>query len=69
MKKMFLILSVVCSVMLCSCGNNNKWEYENGIEKIGYIEFDGHEYVRYHNYNQGSITHSPKCPCLEIYKK
>lgn len=68
MKKIFLVLSVVFSVLLCSCGNN-KWEYENGIEKIGYIEFDGHEYVRYHNYNQGSITHSPKCPCLEIYKK
>ena len=60
MKKMFVILSVVFSVMLCSCGNN---------EKVSYIEFDGHEYVRYSKGYRGSMCHSPKCPCLEIYKK
>ena len=70
MKKMFVILSVVFSMVLCSCGNNNeKEEYNRRLNNMSYIEFDGHEYVRYHNYNQGSITHSPKCPCLKIYKK
>jgi uncharacterized lipoprotein YehR (DUF1307 family) len=67
MKKMFVILSVVFSVMLCSCGkeeDNSKYN-----DNMSYIEFDGHEYVRYFNGYRGSMCHSPKCPCLEIYKK
>ena len=70
MKKMFVILSVVFSVMLCSCGNNGKEEDNSKYnDNMSYIEFDGHEYVRYSKCYQGSICHSPKCPCLEIYKK
>ena len=71
MKKMFVILSVVFSVMLCSCGNDNNNEQEkyNRI-KMTYIEFDGHEYVHYVNgFYRASLCHSPKCPCLENYKK
>lgn len=68
MKKMFVILSVV--MMLCSCGNNNeKEEYNSILNNMSYIEFDGHEYVRYFNGYRGSMCHSPKCPCLEVYKK
>lgn len=64
---MFFILSVVFSMALCSCGNNNEQEFKN----MSYIEFDGHEYVRYFNVylGCGSMCHSPKCPCLEVYKK
>ena len=70
MKKMFIILSVVFSMVLCSCGNNNeKEDYNSRLNNMSYIEFDGHEYVRYFNGYRGSMCHSPKCPCLEIYKK
>lgn len=71
MKKIFLVLSVVFSVLLCSCGNDNneQEEYNSRFKNMSYIEFDGHEYVRYFNGYRGSMCHSPKCPCLEIYKK
>ena len=36
-----------------------------------YIEFDGHEYVFYRSNRgrKGSMCHSPKCKCLNEYKK
>ena len=34
-----------------------------------YIEFDGHEYVYYRGGHKGSMCHSPKCKCLNEYKK
>ena len=34
-----------------------------------YIEFDGHEYVYYRSRRKGSMCHSPKCECLNEYKK
>ena len=37
--------------------------------EIKYVEFDGHEYVRYFNGYRGSMCHSPKCQCLTEYKK
>ena len=38
---------------------------------IQYIEFDGHQFIRYYCggvHGGGSLCHSPKCPCLEQYK-
>ena len=29
-----------------------------------YVTFDGHEYVRYIEYNRGGIAHSPRCHCM-----
>ena len=46
-------------------------ELERG-ESMEYINFDGHEYVRYRsgmgNCSVGGIAHSPKCPCGNISK-
>ena len=36
---------------------------------IRYVEFDDHEYVYYHTIYKGSMCHSPKCKCLNEYKK
>lgn len=45
-----------------------------GSEQMEYVNFDGHEYVRYvylHGSNCaiGGIAHSPKCNCLVQEKK
>ena len=76
MKKILIFLGIItCFISSCNkpaykevdgriitiLGNNNIY--------IDYIEFDGHEYVRYLNGHRGSICHSPKCPCLKEYKK
>lgn len=34
------------------------------VGNITYVEFDGHQYVKYSNGYHGSICHSPNCPCL-----
>ena len=78
MKKFVFILGIVLSCVLSSCGNNPIYKEVDGrkIEVmnsngyiIRYIEFDGHEYVKYSRGNRGSICHSPKCHCLNEYKK
>lgn len=42
------------------------------FEEMEYINFDGHEYVKYRkgdgNCSIGGIAHSPKCPCGNISK-
>ena len=42
---------------------------DNNTLSMDYVEFDGHEYVRYYNGYRGSMCHSPKCHCLTEYKK
>lgn len=66
----------VCG-MLQSCSDPNYKEVDGRKVKIldnntlamEYVEFDGHEYVRYYNGYRGSMCHSPKCHCLTEYKK
>lgn len=80
MKRILFVLGIV----FCSCGIFTSYIYtepeykERDGRKIeviedgytfDYVEFDGHEYVRYYNGYRGSVCHSPKCPCLIEYKK
>lgn len=71
MKKILFILCVV--ILFTGCDNcclesrqAEKLErvYIEGVGRITYVEFDNHQYVRYENGYQGSICHSPNCPCL-----
>ena len=31
--------------------------------QVKYLEFDGHQYVKYTDGYRGGLCHSPKCPC------
>ena len=80
MKKLLIIYGTVALIlfgvgvcgMLQSCSNPNYKEVDGRKVEIlndnnstmKYIEFDGHEYVRYSNGYHGSMCHSPKCHCL-----
>ena len=74
MKKL-LILSLCCG-LFCSCVEREFKEVDgrkveiidNNSLEMDYVEFDGHEYVRYYNGYRGSMCHSPKCSCLNEYK-
>jgi hypothetical protein len=76
MKKIFLVLSVIC-FGLCSCHEPvYKVDGDRQIEVVPstsiqfeYIEFDGHEYLKYYTRNRGSVCHSPKCHCLTDSKE
>lgn len=72
-----LILSLCCG-LFCSCverefkkvdGRQVEIINENSPYIIRYVEFDGHEYTYFARGNQGSLCHSPKCHCLNEYKK
>lgn len=76
MKKILVVLGIsLCT--LTSCVETQYKEVdgrkvevlENDNFTMTYVEFDGHEYVRYYNGYRGSICHSPKCHCLIDYKK
>lgn len=85
MKKLLIVYSTVALIlfgvgvcgMLQSCSEPNYKEVDgrqveildNNTLTMQYIEFDGHEYVRYYNGYRGSMCHSPKCHCLTEYKK
>jgi hypothetical protein len=85
MKKLLIVYSFVALIlfgvgvcgMLQSCSEPNYKEVdgrkvqiiENNSLEMDYVEFDGHEYVRYYNGYRGSMCHSPKCHCLTGYKK
>ena len=48
-------------------GRKKKKKRENASDISSccdYVTFDGHEYVRYIEYNRGGIAHSPKCHCM-----
>lgn len=73
-----ILFSVGVCGMLQSCSEPNYKEVDgrkieiitSSIDtEIKYVEFDGHEYVRYFNGYRGSMCHSPKCHCLIEYKK
>ena len=76
MKKLFVILGIVLG--LSSCVSTIEYKHTDdgrnvqvvdNTHNIRYIEFDGHEYVYYQGGHRGSICHSPKCKCLNEYKK
>ena len=78
MKKISLFLIMITCLIISSCYEPTTYKEVDGRKVIildnnnlymEYIEFDGHEYVGYFNGYQGSICHSPKCPCLKEYKK
>ena len=80
MKKLLIIYGTVALIlfgvgvcgMLQSCSDPNYKEVdgrkvevlENDNFTMTYVEFDGHEYVKYFNGYRGSMCHSPKCHCL-----
>ena len=77
MKKILIVLGILLCT-LTSCVDKPVYKevdgrqveiINNDTRHIRYIEFDGHEYVRYYNGYRGSMCHSPKCPCLNEYKK
>lgn len=43
--------------------------FVKGVGNVKYVEFDGHQYVKWSDGYKGSICHSPNCPCLQEYKK
>lgn len=77
MKKILLFLGIITCFIISSCDQPVYKEVDgrkvkiidNNNSDMEYIEFDGHEYVEYVNGYHGSICHSPKCPCLNEYKK
>lgn len=72
-----ILFSVGVCGMLQSCSSPNYKEVDgrkveildNNTLSMDYVEYDGHEYVRYYNGYRGSMCHSPKCHCLTEYKK
>jgi hypothetical protein len=77
MKKNLIFLGII-TCFISSCNepayketDNRKVEIitSDNFREIKYVEFDGHEYVRFFNGHRGSLCHSPKCPCLKEYKK
>ena len=78
MKKVFLIFGISFCTLLCSCIENEYKEVDGKRIKvlkpridldIKYVEFDGHEYVYLECGHGRSLCHSPKCKCLDEYKK
>ena len=76
MKKLFVILGIVLGLSSCAqCIEYKKTDDGRNVQVVGsaynirYIEFDEHEYVYYQGGHRGSICHSPKCKCLNEYKK
>ena len=74
MKKILIFLGII-TCFISSCNKPVYKEVDGRKVKIinynslEYVEFDGHEYVRYYNGYHGSMCHSPKCHCLNEYKK
>ena len=80
MKKILLFLGIITCFIISSCEETVYKEVDgrkvqiidnnsfSSLEVV-YVEFDGHEYVKYINGYHGSMCHSPKCPCLNEYKK
>lgn len=71
-----LVAGIVCGLLISGCGAESA-ELEpiaeprelRGSESMEYVNFDGHEYVKYtylrgSNCSIGGIAHSPKCHCI-----
>ena len=73
MKKILILLFVIVVCLILSCVPEKKDKYEKDAKlryyEIEYVNFDGHQYVVYKKMHGGSLCHSPKCQCLEKYKK
>lgn len=76
--KKFIFGLVIAIVAVCftSCEVPSKnssviesASFVNGVGYVTYVEFDGHQYVKWFNGYKGSICHSPNYPCLQEYKK
>lgn len=72
-----LVAGIVCSMLTSGCGADSSEPKPiaepselSKHERMEYVKFDGHEYVRYtylfrgSNCAIGGIAHSPKCPCM-----
>lgn len=71
MKKILILLAAVC---LCGCSSIEKEVTETTEPtKIKYyrkddvfiysIEIEGHKYIVFDGYHEGSIIHAEHCPC------
>ena len=77
MKKLLYVLGIVLGLSSCTDieykktddGRNVQIIDVTPIHNIRYVEFDEHEYVYYQAGHRGSMCHSPKCKCLNEYKK
>ena len=58
------ILGILVVVVLVICIGSIDVTVTNPDKCFSYREFDGHQYVMFHNGYHGGIAHSPKCPCL-----
>ena len=73
-------MRIISIIMFClavaGCGEetepvvvNGQKQYKKGevysTEKFEYVDFDGHEYVRWVSIyrGEGGLAHSPKCKC------
>ena len=75
------LLALGMSILLVGCSDSPKNEKglllaeKDGVEYsltlngtrlyVRYVQIDGHEYLWMRGPYMGSITHSPKCPCLK----
>lgn len=77
MKKLLYVLVVVLGLSSCTytriehrtTDDGRNVQIVNKTHNIRYVEFDEHEYVYYQAGHRGSMCHSPKCKCLNKYKK
>lgn len=79
MKKLLYVLGIVLGLSSC-IGVDPRYKKTDDVRNvqivdsdifynIRYIEFDEHEYVYFKSDYRGSMCHSPKCKCLNEYKK
>ena len=77
MKELLYVLGIVLGFSSCTYTEVEYKKTDDGrnvqimdmTHNIRYVEFDEHEYVYFQHYHQGSMCHSPKCKCLNEYKK
>lgn len=77
MKKLLYVLGIILVLSSCtyteveykSTDDGRKIQVADKTHNIRYVEFDEHEYVYWQSSHRGSICHSPKCKCLNEYKK
>ena len=69
-----LVAGIVCALLISGCDAGPAEPIADprelrGSESMEYVNFDGHEYVKYtylrgSNCSIGGIAHSPKCNCM-----
>jgi hypothetical protein len=65
--KNIVLLSIL---LLCGCGEypqypNSKTTKFSAIDEIKTVEHDGHEFVIWDGYRNGTMIHHPSCHCLK----